>query len=93
MLAILFVLECFLTYTYGKITIVETDHKPLITIVWKPLSDVPKRLQRISTRFQKYDYELVYLPEVKWLFQTLYLGQVRRMTKGVPQFEHVPVSD
>jgi len=35
------------TYVYGKHIIVETDHKPLLAIHKKPLSDAPKRLQHM----------------------------------------------
>ena len=34
---------------------VETDHKSLIAINNKPLSDAPPRLQRLMLRIQKYD--------------------------------------
>jgi transposase InsO family protein len=62
MLAIVFALERFNTYTFGRRTIVHTDHKPLISIVKKPLNEVPKRLQRMILQIQKYDYELSYQP-------------------------------
>ena len=34
-------------YTYGRKVVVENDHKPLVTILKKPLSQAPKRLQAL----------------------------------------------
>ena len=45
LLAVQFSLERFNQYTYGKNAIVESDHKPLESIVKKPLSAAPPRLQ------------------------------------------------
>lgn len=62
LLAIVFGLERLHSYVYGRHTIVETDHKPLLSIVKKPLTSAPKRLQRMLLRLQKYDFELHYRP-------------------------------
>jgi len=58
LLAIVFSLERFHQYTYGKEVGVETDHKPLESILKKPLP----RLQRMLLRLQKYTFNLVYRP-------------------------------
>ena len=39
---------------------VDTDHKPVVVIVTKPLSMAPKRLQALLLRAQKYNYMLTY---------------------------------
>lgn len=44
-LSIVFGLERFHQYTFGRTTIVENDHKPIEAIVKKPLHRAPKRLQ------------------------------------------------
>ena len=62
LLAILFGLERFHTYVYGRRITVETDHKPLITIVKKALTSAPKRLQRMLLRILTYDFNLIYKP-------------------------------
>jgi len=62
LLAIVFGLERMHTYVYGRQIIIETDHKPLITIVKKPLTAAPKRLQRMLLRLQRYNFELVFRP-------------------------------
>lgn len=58
MLAIVFGLERFDQYTYGRRIFVTSDHKPLETIIRKPLSEVPRRLQRLLMRSNRYDIEL-----------------------------------
>jgi len=67
MLAISFALQRFDTYVYAKPVLVETDHKPLISIVKKPLTSAPKRLQRMLLRLQRYNYSLTYLPSSRML--------------------------
>ena len=62
LLAIVFAMERFHTYVYGRNVTIETDHKPLITIVKKPLTSAPKRLQRMLLRLQRYNFELEYKP-------------------------------
>lgn len=60
MLAIVFSLEKFHQYTYGRHTIVHSDHKPLESIMKKPLHKAPRRLQGMMLRLQMYDIEVRY---------------------------------
>ena len=62
MLAVLYGLENFHHYTCGRDTMVITDHKPLVSIVKKPLSCAPRRLQEMLLRTQDYNYLLSYRP-------------------------------
>ena len=63
LLAILFALEKFHTYVYGRNdVVVVTDHKPLVAIHKKALASAPKRLQPMLLRLQRYSYKLVYQP-------------------------------
>jgi transposase InsO family protein len=72
MLAMVFSLEKFNQYTYGRKVTVMTDHKPLESILKKPLMKAPKRLQAMMLRLQKYDIEAVYLQGKKmYLADTL----------------------
>ena len=59
-LAIVFSLERFRQYTFGRKTIVSTDHKPLETIVKKPLCKAPKRIQGMLFRLLQYDIVVNY---------------------------------
>lgn len=61
--ACVFACERFYAYIYGRTDItIETDHKPLISIIKKPIVDAPARLQRMLLRLQKYTFKLVYKP-------------------------------
>ena len=62
LLAVLFALERFNQYVYGKDVTVESDHRPLEFIMKKPLSAAPPRLQRMLLRLQKYTFTLKYRP-------------------------------
>lgn len=60
LLAVVFACTKFKDYIYGKPTIVETDHQPLVTILKKPIHTAPARLQRMLLQLQCYDISLVY---------------------------------
>ena len=60
MLAIVFAMEKFNNYMFGGKTVVFSDHKPLESILKKPLHHAPKRLQGMIIRLQKYDLEVKY---------------------------------
>ena len=62
MLGIVFGLERFHHYVYGRQVLVETDHKPLEAIVQKNLANAPPRLSRMLLRLQRYDTEVKYVP-------------------------------
>lgn len=60
MLAIVFSLDKFHQYTFGRHTTVESDHKPLEAILRKTLSAAPRRLQGMMLRIQDYDITVRY---------------------------------
>ena len=62
LLAVVFAMERFNDYTFGRFTTVVSDHKPLASIVSKPLNQAPRRLQRMLIRLQRYNYRIVYKP-------------------------------
>ncbi|KAJ7996604.1 hypothetical protein DPEC_G00238780 [Dallia pectoralis] len=59
-LAVVFACTKFKDYVYGKPTVIETDHQPLVTILKKPIHTDPARLQRMLLQSQAYDITLVY---------------------------------
>ena len=61
-LSVVFGLEKFHIYIYGRHIKVYKDHKPLEMITKKPIHAAPSRLQRILLQLQKYDYTLIYKP-------------------------------
>lgn len=63
LLACVFACEKFYAYIYGRCDItIETDHKPLVTIISRPIASAPARLQRMLLRLQPYNFTLVYKP-------------------------------
>jgi len=60
LLSVVFRLEKFHQYPYGRNVTVQTDNKPLEAIVKKPLHMAPKRLQRLLLRLLVYDVNLTY---------------------------------
>lgn len=60
--AILYAIEKFHYYTYGKLTCVNTDHKPLVSIFKKDINKVSSRLQRMLLRLMKYELKVSYVP-------------------------------
>ena len=60
-LAVLYGLERFDQYTYAKKVIVQNDHKPLETILRKPLNQIPERLQDIIMKLFRYDIDFQFV--------------------------------
>ena len=61
MLSIVYGLTRFHIYTYGRKVTVYNDHKPLSTILKKPVEDNPVILQRMLCRIMGYDFEFKYV--------------------------------
>ena len=63
-LAILFACEKFHQYVYGLPwpVEIESDHRPLETILRKPLAQASPRLQRLMLRLQRYQIHVKYVP-------------------------------
>ena len=61
MLAIVFSTQNFREYILGKSTVVQTDHKPLESILRKPLANAPLRLQAMFLKVSGYDLQVEHL--------------------------------
>ena len=61
MLAIVFITQKFREYILGKTIVVQTDHKPLETILRKPIAVTPLRLQAMMLKVSDYDLKVGYL--------------------------------
>ena len=100
MLAIVFAAEKFDQYTYGRTCIVHSDHKPLESILKKPLISAPKRLQGMMMRLQRYNLKVQYV-QGKLLYLADTLSRAYLPTKQNPQgtfedinmVEYLPISD
>ena len=62
LLAICFATQKFHQYVYGKTIYVETDHKPLLGILAKPMHTITARMQRMRLRLQRYDLKVSHKP-------------------------------
>ena len=62
-LAVTWALERFSNYILGKDIIIETDHKPLVSLLGsKNLFDMPPRIQRFKMRLMRYSYKIKHVP-------------------------------
>lgn len=62
LLALVSTCEKFHYYVYGIQFVAETDHKPLIGIIKKPIESLSPRLQRLMMRLLRYQVTLKYVP-------------------------------
>lgn len=63
LLSIIFATQKFHYYIYGREINVNTDHKPLISILNKKISEIPStRLQRMKIKLLKYQIKIAYIP-------------------------------
>ena len=92
MLAVVWSLEKFNQYTYGRKVNVVSDHKPLECILKKALANAPKRLQGMMMRLTKYDVDLMYVPGKNLHLPDTLSRAYRLTTEGLHKdFEHVHV--
>lgn len=61
-LGLVFGIQRFHTYLFGRGFTAVTDHKPLVNIWEKPLISAPSRLQRMFLKLQGYSFRLMYKP-------------------------------
>ncbi|XP_064629293.1 uncharacterized protein K02A2.6-like [Lineus longissimus] len=98
LLAIVYAVERFHTYVYGRRITVESDHKPLESILKKNLTSAPKRLQRMMLRLQHYDFEVVYKKGTEMHLADTLSRAYLETTNGdeafeaVHQIDYVPMS-
>ena len=62
-LAVTWACERFLHYLLGLPFEIETDHKPLVSLLGnKPIDELPLRIQRFRMRMMKYTYSIFHVP-------------------------------
>lgn len=101
--AVLFGCKRFHQYIYGRHVVIESDHKPLESIMRKPLASVPPRLQRMILQLQKYNFTIIYrpgkdIPVADTLSRKSFSDQDKSLTEGMDIQVHtvyssLPVSD
>ena len=62
MLAICFACQKFHQYIYGKSIDVHSEHRPLESILKKPIGKASPRLQRMMLQLQRYTLNVRYVP-------------------------------
>jgi hypothetical protein len=91
LLGIVFACERFDDYIYARNVTVHTDHKPLIAIQKKPICKMPKRLQRMFLRLQKYHLDIQYLPGTKLyiadFLSRAYLPESTKQQENIPEYQ------
>lgn len=65
LLAVVYGCQRFHYYLFGKPFIVETDHRPLLGVIKKPIDELSPRLQRLVFKLLRYQFELKYVPGKK----------------------------
>ena len=60
LLAIIFAVQHFRPYLYGRKFLLVTDHRPLVWL--HNLKDPNSRLGRRKVKLSEYDYEIIYKP-------------------------------
>lgn len=103
MFAILFGCRRFHQYIYGHEVKVETDQKPLVSIMKKTLLAAPPRLQRIILQLHRYELEINHLhgksiPVADTLSRKYLADTYPKLSEGMEAHVHtiissVPVSD
>ena len=87
-LAVLFGCQQFHQYIYGKKVIIQSDQKPLVAIMEKPLQNTLPRLQRMLLSLQKYDLDFAYLDgKENILADTLSRAHLEETTDDIPEEE------
>ena len=66
MCSVIFRVERFRTYVYGRSFTIKSDHKPLESISQKNLADMPAQPQHMLLHLWGYDYIICYHPRRKW---------------------------
>ena len=62
-LAVTWACERFTNYLLGMTFEIETDHKPLVSLLGKkPIDELPLRIQRFKMRLMKYQYSISHVP-------------------------------
>ena len=67
MLAAVWGCEITSNFVYGMHITIQTDHKPLVEIVKKPMHKISPRLRRLALRLYLYSFNMEYLPGSKML--------------------------
>ena len=86
LLALLYAYQKFDSYKFGREFIAETDHKPLVTIMKKPIHTATPRIQNMLLKLQRHNINLVYKPG-----KELYIADT--LSRAYQQADESDISD
>lgn len=88
--AICVAVEKYHQFIYGRKIEIETDHKPLITIIKKDINKISWRLQRMVVKLMKYNVDVKYVPGSK-LYIADYLSRhfITENSADDPSFQEI----
>ena len=66
LLALMYACQKFDSYIFGREFTAETDHKPLVTIMKKPIHTATPRIQKMLLKLQRYNINLIH-NQMAWL--------------------------
>ena len=88
-LALTWACERFRDYVLGKSILIETDHKPLVSLLGaKPLDDLTPRILRFRLRLSRFDYIIHHVPGKK-----LHTADVLSRTVFIPNKDQTHGND
>ena len=94
MLSIVFSLNKFHQFAFGCKVRIENDHKPISSIIMKPLCNAPKRLQGMLLNILQYDTEICHKKgKEMYLADTLSRSYLPLIDHKEIEFEHVNMVD
>lgn len=78
----------FRHFIYGKKIVAWIDHKPLVSIMIKDVSDIPSnRLQKMRIKLFEYDIELKYLPAKNMYIANLLSKNYIKTNEKISEFD------
>lgn len=90
LLAIVYGLERFHQFTYGREVTIHSDHKPLESITMKNMDQVSARLQRMLLRLLKYQITIRYVPgKLMYLADTLSRAYLKDPVAEDPELQYI----
>lgn len=95
----MFSTQKFREYILGKTIMMQTDHKPLETILHKPITAAPLRLQVMILKVRGCDLKVEYLPDKKQVLTdtlsraSLYKGPLEKDEIHVNMPERTSISE
>jgi len=91
-LSVVYACSKFRHFIYGRKIVAWTDHKPLVAIMKKNVSEIPSnRLQKMRIKSFEYDIELTYLPGKNMHIADLLSRNYIKNSEGISEFDTLDI--